>query len=61
MISADLVILSGLNEGVWPPKAGQDLWMNQAMAERIGLPHKQWRIALSAHDFMMAASLPEVL
>ena len=61
MISADLVILSGLNEGVWPPKAGQDLWMNQAMAEAMGLPHKQWRIALSAHDFMMAAAMPEVL
>ena len=61
MISADLVILSGLNEGIWPPKANQDLWMNQAMAEAMGLPHKQWRIALSAHDFMMAACMPEVL
>ena len=61
MISADLVILSGLNEGIWPPKASQDLWMNGAMAEAMGLPHKQWRIALSAHDFMMAASMPEVM
>lgn len=61
MISADLVILSGLNEGVWPPRASQDLWMNGAMAEAMGLPHRQWRIALSAHDFMMAASMPEVL
>ena len=61
MISADLVILAGLNEGIWPPKSGQDFWMNQSMAEAIGLPHKQWRIALSAHDFMMAASLPNIV
>ena len=61
MITADLVIISGLNEGVWPPKASQDLWMNQSMAEAMGLPHKQWRIALSAHDFMMAAAMPEVI
>ena len=61
MVSADLVILSGLNEGTWPPKASQNLWMNQAMANQIGLPHNQWRIALSAHDFLMAASMPDVV
>lgn len=61
MISADLVILSGLNEGVWPPRASKDLWMNQTMAEAMGLPHRQWRIALSAHDFMMAVSMSKVI
>ena len=61
MLTADLVILSGLNEGVWPPKPNQDLWMNQSMAAEIGLPHRQWRIALSAHDFMMAAAQPEIV
>ena len=61
MLHADLVILSGLNEGVWPPRAAQDVFMNQAMANEIGLPHRQWRVALSAHDFMMAASMQEVV
>ena len=61
MLSADLVILSGLNEGVWPPKPNQDLWMNQSMAAAIGLPHRQWRIALSAHDFLMAAAQKQVI
>ncbi|MGC6530578.1 MAG: double-strand break repair protein AddB [Candidatus Puniceispirillaceae bacterium] len=61
MISADLVILSGLNEGVWPPRATRDLWMNSQMANDIGLPDKQWRIALSAHDFMMAATMKQVV
>ena len=61
MLSADLVILSGLNEGIWPPKPNQDLWMNQSMAAAIGLPHRQWRIALSAHDFLMAAAQKEVI
>ena len=61
MLTADMVILSGLNEGIWPPKPEASLWMNSAMAAEIGLPHRQWRIALSAHDFMMAAAQPEVV
>ena len=61
MQQADIVILGGLNEGVWPPFSERDTWITNATRTQLGLPDRYWRIALSAHDFMMAASAPEVL
>ena len=61
MQRADTVILGGLNEGVWPPFAQRDMWINNASRTQLGLPDRHWRIALSAHDFMMAVASPEVL
>ncbi len=61
MQQADTVILGGLNEGVWPPFSQRDMWINNASRTQLGLPDRHWRIALSAHDFMMAAASPEVM
>ena len=61
MQQADTVILGGLNEGVWPPFSQRDMWINNASRTQLGLPDRHWRIALSAHDFMMAAASPEVI
>ncbi len=55
MQSADLVILGGVNEGVWPPKQQADPWTNQVIREAVGLPDRRWRSGLSAHDFFMLA------
>lgn len=59
--SADLVILGGLNEGVWPRLPGADPWLNRAMRREIGLPSPERRIGLSAHDFQQAAGAPKVI
>ena len=61
MQSADLVILGGLNEGVWPPVPDHSPWVNQQMREQLGLPHKRWRTGLSAHDFYMLAHHKELV
>ena len=61
MQQADTVILGGLNEGVWPPFSQRDMWINNASRTQLGLPDRHWRIALSAHDFMIAAASPEVI
>ncbi len=61
MQQADTVILGGLNEGIWPPFTQRDMWINNASRTQLGLPDRHWRIALSAHDFMMAAASPEVM
>ena len=61
MQQADTVILGGLNEGVWPPFSQRDMWINNASRTQLGLPDRHWRIALSAHDFMIAAASPEVM
>ncbi len=61
MQSADLVILGGLNEGVWPPHMAHDPWTNASMRKALGLPDRRWRTGLSAHDFFMNVCAPEVV
>ncbi len=51
---ADLMILSGLNEGTWPPDAEADPWMSRPMRKAFGLPPAERRIGLTAHDFAQA-------
>jgi ATP-dependent helicase/nuclease subunit B len=58
---ADLVVLGGLNEGVWPPEPAVDPWLSRPMKHKLGLPLPERRIGLSAHDFVQLASASEVL
>ncbi|MEM8774486.1 MAG: double-strand break repair protein AddB [Pseudomonadota bacterium] len=57
---ADLLILAGLNEGVWPEQPAQDPWLNRAMRKQAGLLLPERRIGLSAHDFQQAAAAKNV-
>ncbi len=57
----DLVILGGLNEGVWPRAADPGPWLNERMRADLGLPPQERRIGQSAHDFAMAAAAGEVV
>jgi ATP-dependent helicase/nuclease subunit B len=59
--SADLVVLGGLNERVWPPAAQVDGWINRPMRAELGLNQPERRIGLSAHDFVQAACAPHVI
>ncbi len=59
--SADLVILGGLNEGIWPSAAKSDPWMSRDMRRQIGLPLPERQIGLSAHDFQQAIAAHEVV
>jgi ATP-dependent helicase/nuclease subunit B len=61
LIQSDVMILGGLNEGVWPPEAGVDPWMSRPMKKKFGLASPEYRIGLSAHDFVQLASAPEVV
>jgi double-strand break repair protein AddB len=58
---AELVILGGLNEGVWPALPDPDPWLNRQMRRDAGLLLPERRIGLSAHDFQQAIAAPEVL
>ncbi len=60
LMSADHVILGGLNEGVWPQGAPADPFLSHAMRKQVGLPSPERRIGLSAHDFAQGASGPRV-
>lgn len=57
---ADLVILGGLNDGVWPEAPPPDPWLNRQMRFKSGLLLPERRIGLSAHDYQQAIAAPEV-
>jgi double-strand break repair protein AddB len=58
--SADLVILGGMNEGVWPEAPTPDPWLNRKMRAQAGLLLPERRIGLSAHDYQQAIAGSEV-
>ncbi|UZK67149.1 double-strand break repair protein AddB [Sphingomonas sp. M1-B02] len=59
--TADLMILGGLNEGVWPGLPAPDPWLAPRIRSELGLPGLERRIGLSAHDLAGALGAPEVL
>ena len=61
MVRADLVILAGLEEGVWPRPGGLDPFLSRAMRKALDLPTPERKIGLAAHDFAQAACAPDVL
>lgn len=58
---ADVVILGGLNEGVWPRDVAIDPFLSRPMRRDIGLPSPEQRIGLAAHDFAQLAAAPSVM
>jgi len=58
---ADLVVLGGLNEGVWPALPSPDPWLPPKVRAVLKMPTLENRIGLSAHDFASALGAPEVL
>ncbi|MEL7097421.1 MAG: double-strand break repair protein AddB [Pseudomonadota bacterium] len=57
---ANLVILGGLNDGIWPAVPAPDPWLNRQMRRDAGLLLPERNIGLSAHDFQQAIAAPEV-
>jgi len=60
LIQADRVILSGLNDGTWPPSIGHDPWMSRPMRKDFGLPPAERGLTLAAHDFVQGVCQTEV-
>ncbi|HEX8192924.1 MAG TPA: double-strand break repair protein AddB [Allosphingosinicella sp.] len=58
---ADLVILGGLNEGVWPQLPSPDPWLAPRLRHDLGLPSLERRIGLAAHDFAGALGGRQVI
>lgn len=59
--NADLMVLGGLNEGVWPGQPAPDPWLAPRIRAELGMPGLERRIGLVAHDFACALGAPEVL
>jgi ATP-dependent helicase/nuclease subunit B len=58
---ADLLLLGGLNEGVWPRFVDPGPWLSGSMREALGLTPIERRIGLAAHDFAAAAAAGAVV
>lgn len=61
LLQADLVLVGGLCEGVWPRTTLAGPWLNRLMRRHLGLPPVEQEVGIAAHDFMMTASSPEVV
>ncbi len=59
--SANLLILGGLNEGVWPALPAPDPWLAPRIRKELKLPSLERRIGLSAHDLAGGLGAPDVL
>jgi len=60
LMSADVMILAGLNEGTWPRPVETSPWLNRPMQADLGLEPPERRLSLAAHDFVAGAANPEV-
>lgn len=61
LVSADRVILAGLNEGVWPAGGRADPFLSRGMRLAAGLEAPERRFGLAAHDFAQLACSPDVI
>ena len=61
LIEADLILLAGLDEGVWPPQTDTGAFLNRSMRAQLGLMAPERRIGQSAHDFIMALGAERVV
>ncbi len=52
MQTADVVILTGLNDGMFPARGYENAWLPASTAEKIGLPSPDRKVSLQALDFM---------
>jgi ATP-dependent helicase/nuclease subunit B len=61
LIDADVMLLAGLDEGVWPPQTETGAFLNRSMRQQLGLSPPERRIGQSAHDFVMRLGAPQVV
>jgi ATP-dependent helicase/nuclease subunit B len=61
LLDADLVLVAGLEESVWPPQAQTGAFLNRSMRRQLGLSPPERRIGQSAHDFAMALGARDVV
>jgi ATP-dependent helicase/nuclease subunit B len=59
--TADLMVLGGLNEGVWPGRPAPDPWLAPRIRTALGLSGLERRIGVAAHDFAQGLGAPQVL
>jgi ATP-dependent helicase/nuclease subunit B len=54
--TADVMVLGGLAESVWPPATDPGAWLSRPMRATVGLPSPEEIVGQSAHDFVSCAA-----
>ncbi|MBX9697626.1 MAG: hypothetical protein K2X53_06040, partial [Alphaproteobacteria bacterium] len=60
LLSFDRVILADFNEGRWPRKSGDAVWMNQRMKQDVGIVSDVIQMSQEADDLRALLSMGEV-
>ena len=60
MQTADVVILTGLNDGMFPARGYKNSWLPTRIAKEIGLPSPDRKVSLMSLDFMTLSCGNEV-
>lgn len=60
MQTADVIILTGLNENMFPARGYENAWLPRAVSEKIGLPSPDHKVSLMSLDFMNLSCGAEV-
>ena len=61
LINADIMLLAGLDETIWPPQTQTGAFLNRPMRAELGLSAPERRIGQTAHDFTMAIGAERVV
>ncbi|MCI0735577.1 MAG: PD-(D/E)XK nuclease family protein, partial [Beijerinckiaceae bacterium] len=61
LIDADVMLLGGLDETVWPPQARTDAFLNRPMRAALGLTPPERKLGQTAHDFAQAMGKRRVI
>ena len=61
LLSFDLVVLAGLDEGIWPIATRSDPWLSRPMRREMALEAPERRVGLAAHDFVQGAAAETVI
>ncbi len=61
LLDFDVVVVAGLDEGVWPPKARSDAFLNRSMRAALGMSPPERRIGQTAHDLTQLFGAREVV
>ncbi len=61
LMEADVMLLGGLDETVWPPQARTDAFLNRPMRAALGLTPPERKLGQTAHDFAQALGHGEAI
>lgn len=61
LIDADVMLLAGLDETIWPPQARTDVFLNRPMRAALGLTPPERKLGQTAHDFVSAMGNAKVI